>query len=152
MSYIITTFMLASGHPTLKQRYCSTVPLYRTIKHTKAQPLGGDAHTWEGTPDTWTNITRHVNTHCIFESSSQNLKVRVKGAYCILLTIFLRAELLESPSVKKNFLAYLSYKILGKYPRYLLYTFLYGLIFIITLKFTNKIIKFSEKQLSSDML
>ena len=48
-------------------------------------------------------------------------------------------------------MVYLSYKILGKYPRYLLYTFLYGLIFIITLKFTNEIIKFSEKQLSSDM-
>ena len=50
---------LASRHPGLEIKKL----LYCTVKYTKAQPPVEDGHTWPCTPDTWTNVIGHANTH-----------------------------------------------------------------------------------------
>lgn len=66
--------------------------------------------------------------------------------------LVLRAELLESSSgEKKSWYIYLiKYQATIQNTFYICF-YVAWFLFIITLKFTNKIIKFSEKQLSSDM-
>ena len=52
--------------------------LPHSIKHTEAQPLVTDAHTWQRAPHTWTNWCDWTCGHTFAP-----LKVRMWGTYCI---------------------------------------------------------------------
>ena len=57
---------------------------YCTVKYTKAQPLVEDAHTWQCTPDTWTNFRDWICEHTFTSLKVRSLKVRMSGTYCNL--------------------------------------------------------------------
>ena len=106
--------MLASGHPAWAWDK-DTVLLYSihycTVKYTKAQPLVDDAHTWQCTPDTWTNLRDWTCERTFASLKVHNLKVRMQGTYCIhilsfltwLATVIVTVNHLAAGRVKSNY-------------------------------------------------
>lgn len=54
---------------------------YWTVKYKKAQPLVEDAHTWQHTPDAWTNLCDWTCKSTFPSLKACNLKVCMQGTY-----------------------------------------------------------------------
>ena len=62
---ITAAFTLASAHLGFERRTLHYCTLYRAVKYTKAQPLREEAHVWQCTPDTWTNLQDWTHKHTL---------------------------------------------------------------------------------------